>query len=139
MYRRALAILRRKLGDEHLGVGQGLAEMASLRLAQDRYAEAEEGIRHSSEILRKTLPVDSFWIARGEAVLGAALTGLGRYQEAEPLLVTSYAALRVRVGDRCHLTLEALDYLVELYEAWDKPEKAAEYRARQASPLPPSP
>ena len=50
------------------------------------------------------------------------------------VLVTSYASLRSteigvgrpfrKLGDRSHVTREALERLVELYEAWGKEEKA---------------
>ena len=46
------------------------------------------------------------------------------HEEAEPLLLDAYA--KVRPGG---VGSEVLSYLAELYDAWGKPEKAAEYRA----------
>ena len=37
--------------------------------------------------------------------------------------------LRLRLGPDDVRTLKAVGRLVELYEAWGKPEKASEYRA----------
>ena len=99
--------------------------------------ESEELIRQGLEIRRKILPVDSCWIADDEALLAAVLAGQQRYEEAEPLLVTSYAVLRNKMGERSPLTLRALDGLVMLYGAWGKAEKAAEYRTlRETGELP---
>ncbi len=64
------------------------------------------------------------------SMLGEALCGEGKFTEAEPLLVEGYekmappaqAAVRKR---------EALGRVVKLYEAWGRPEKAAEWAARQ--------
>jgi hypothetical protein len=55
------------------------------------------------------------------------LVELGRYDEAEPLLLESYPNLRPLPDAD---TRETLRYLVKLYDAWGKPEKAAEWRAK---------
>ncbi len=81
------------------------------------------------KIQRRTLPLNSLWIAHDEVVLGAALGGQERYDEAETLLVESLEVTRGKAGDRSPLTRWAIENLVELYEAWGKGEKAAEYRA----------
>ena len=60
---------------------------------------------------------------------GKCLTELARYEEAEEQLVLAYSFLRDReAGDEA--TVRAVETLVELYEAWGKPEKAAEYLLR---------
>jgi hypothetical protein len=62
-------------------------------------------------------------------VLGACLSALQRYAEAEPLLQGSYATFKARFGPQHKRTQPVIRYLMNLYEAWGKPEKAAEYRA----------
>jgi len=37
---------------------------------------------------------------------------------------------RLKLGDAHQHTLESWHNLIELYEAWDKPEKADEWRAK---------
>ena len=57
------------------------------------------------------------------------LVELGRYEEAEPLLLEAYPRLRLEHPDRAEDTIR---YLVKLYDAWGMPEKAAEWRAKLA-------
>ena len=56
---------------------------------------------------------------------GAALAGLGRYPEAEKLLLASLPALAGSpISD---LPARGRARLADLYTAWGKPEKAAKY------------
>jgi hypothetical protein len=58
-------------------------------------------------------------------VQGAALTGLGRYPEAEKLLLSSLPALSGSpIAD---LPQRGRARLADLYTAWGKPEKAEKY------------
>jgi serine/threonine protein kinase len=60
---------------------------------------------------------------------GLLLTQTGRYAEAEAELFAAFRALEAAVGIGHALTVSQIQRLVALYEAWEKPEKAAEYRA----------
>jgi hypothetical protein len=64
-----------------------------------------------------------------QRVCGACLTEVGRYERAEELLLAAYPVLRQVMGEQNMRTELAVRRLVKLYEAWGKPEKAAEYRA----------
>jgi hypothetical protein len=72
------------------------------------------------------------------SLLGGSLLGQEKYAEAEPLIVSGYEGLKAR-EDRIpppgmpRLT-EASERVLKLYEAWGKPDKAAEWRARLAKP-----
>ena len=67
-------------------------------------------------------------IAAAEGGLGRCLTMLRRYAEAEPLLLSSHAAIQKLADVEAHH--RAVDKLVKLYEAWEKPDKASEWRAK---------
>ena len=71
-------------------------------------------------------------VAETQSVLGGCLAAEGRYEEAEPLLVESLPIIHDRWGKQQKHTLKALDRIVSLYEAWDKPQKAAQFRAIRA-------
>jgi hypothetical protein len=91
-------------------------------------------LREGLEISRKGLPPGHWQTAVAESVLGRCLISLKRYDEAEPLLVESYPIIKSNFGDRDRLTQRALSRIIDLYEAWGKPDKAAEYRAMLPKP-----
>src|SRR5271168_1312863 len=73
---------------------------------------------------------DAWGLFRAQAFLGACLAGEQRYAEAEPLLLEGYQGMlarkeRIPAPYRYHLD-NARESIVQLYQAWGKPEKAAE-------------
>jgi tetratricopeptide (TPR) repeat protein len=121
----ALAIRRKALGDEHPRVGGTLATQANLRLAQGRHREALAEATEALRILLLNLPGDHWQVAMTENIRGAALAGLGRYGEAEKLLLASLPNLEGSpIPD---LPQRGRERLAALYEAWGKPEEAARY------------
>jgi len=67
-------------------------------------------------------------------MLGASLAGQREYDQAEPLLLSGYQGLKQRElaipwANRSALK-QAGERIVELYQDWGKPEKAAESRER---------
>ena len=63
-------------------------------------------------------------------MLGESLAGQERFDEAEPLVLEAYERLR---SDREVLDLikrEARARVIDLYDAWGKPQQAAEWRAK---------
>jgi hypothetical protein len=69
-------------------------------------------------------------------VLGSVLLAQKKYAEAEPLLVSGYEGLRDRIAkvpafDKPRLK-DAVQRLMQLYEAINQPEKAAAWNAKLA-------
>jgi hypothetical protein len=52
------------------------------------------------------------------------------YDKAEPLVIQALEGRRLKLGDEHPHTLESWNKLIELYEAWNKPEKAEQWRAK---------
>jgi serine/threonine protein kinase/TolA-binding protein len=78
----------------------------------------------------------TFW---SRSLLGGALLGQKKYAEAEPLLLGGYEGMKVRestipVPERARIA-EALDRLVQLYDAWGKKEEAQAWRKKIQSPV----
>ena len=72
---------------------------------------------------------------RAETLLGASLSGQKKYGEAEPLLVNGYRGMVERKGkggwmgaSTARYLDEAREWIVQLYQASGKPDKAAEWR-----------
>ena len=141
-YREALAIVRATLPADHPVIAARMERLALVLIDQGQYAEAEALLREVLTIRQKTLPSDSRAFAGTESRLGGCLTLAGRYDEAEALLLRSYEILKDCPEDATPAQRTALDEnvrrVVELYDAWDRPEQAAEWRAKlpAAQPAP---
>jgi len=89
----ALAMRRRLLGDKHPDVAASLDHLAILQDARGQYAAALASARDSIAINTATYSATHWTTAISESAAGAALSGLGRYPEAERLLQHSVAIL----------------------------------------------
>jgi len=58
-----------------------------------------------------------------------AVIALDRIEESEPLARDCYERSKVVFGPEHNETQDAILLLVKLYDAWGKPERAAEWRA----------
>ncbi len=98
-------------------------------LRQGRFQEAEALYRRLLSTTEAVPPQRKGEILALRAGLGRLLTELGRYDEAEKELLQSYELLEQAFGEERPETQWVIEPLIELYEAWGKPEKAAEFRA----------
>src|SRR5262249_9219459 len=81
---------------------------------------------------REAQAADAWETHQARSLLGAALLGQKRYAEAEPHLLRGYEGMKRRedkiaAQDKVRLT-DALERLVQLYDAWNKPDEAARWR-----------
>lgn len=106
-----------------VAAAQQVMGLALLDLGRPR--EAEPLLRESLELRRAALPPGHWMIASSESVLGACLTAEGRYPEAEALLLRAHAGLETTRGRDHPRTAEARKRLVDLYQAWGRPNLAA--------------
>jgi tetratricopeptide (TPR) repeat protein len=60
----------------------------------------------------------------------------GRYEVAEKYLLEAVKGRRLKLGDNHPNTIESIKSLIALYEAWNKPEKAEQWRAKLPSKQP---
>ncbi len=128
LYNEALAIRRQRLGDDHQDVATTKKNLAAL-LASREPETAHLLVTEALTIFHKTQP-GGWKAADAEGVLGAVLVGLGRYEEAEPLVVDSYTELTEIRGERDFRTRGALERILELYTAWDKPAELERYQEK---------
>lgn len=129
IYQEALAIRRRILGDDHVSVAHTRKNLAALHLDRGEIETGGRLIDQALTTLRLSLPKGSSTVLDAERVLGTYLFSRGRYSEAEAYLVASFRGLREIRGPLAWPTRDALSRLIALYEAWDRPAKAAEYRS----------
>src|SRR4029077_1129009 len=86
--------------------------------------EGEIILREAVKIRTESLPKEHYWVALANSALAECLTIQKRYNEAEPLLLNSYEALKISQGADNPRTTIALQRLINLYEAWNKPDQA---------------
>ncbi len=127
-FREALAVFRATLPEGHSLISRTLLGLGGLHLARREPEQAEPLLREGLRLHAAALGEAHWEVAEARGLLGRCLTALGRYGAAEPLLHASYTAFRTERGLQDPYTQEALKQLIVLYEAWDKPEKAAGYR-----------
>jgi len=109
------------------------ANLALIYVSEGKYAEGERLARQTLEFDEKNR-LDNWERFRAESLLGASLAGQKKYAQAEPLLLRGYEGMVERkermgwmgVSNLYHLD-RAREWIGQLYRAWGKPEKAAEW------------
>ena len=127
----ALQIAASALGDDHTDVAVYKANLARVHLARKDAAAAESLLREALAIRQRAYPAGHWRIGEAEGLLGETLSALGRYDEAEGMLLDAHRLLKDGPGWEGREAKATLLRLVALYEAWGRPEKAALYRPAQ--------
>ena len=137
--RKWLAVVKERSGADSLPFATELALLGLNLLKQKRWTDAEAMLRDCLAIREKKQPDDwTTFIAR--SMLGEALNGQQKRAEAEPLLVQGYEGMKQRAAkipkEVKPRLAEALERLVQLYDAWGKPDEAARWRRELATHKP---
>lgn len=127
--RKALATLKSTRPENHHDTAKTIVWLAWILMKRDKAADAEPLLHQAINMLKTTLPPGHSWIALAENTLGACLTQLNRYEEAETYLLDSWQVIEAQYDSTHEYTVKALSRLCELYDAWGKPEEAAEWRS----------
>ncbi|MFH0980386.1 MAG: tetratricopeptide repeat protein, partial [Planctomycetota bacterium] len=142
LLREALAIRRKQQPRDDNAVDRLLAWRGMMLNGLAQYPEAEAVLRECLAIRQNTLPEDHWAIFNAMSMLGESLAGQGKFGEAQPLLLDSYVKLHedaeaIPEAYRTMRVREALERIVDLYDAWHEAEpgegydaKAAEWRAK---------
>jgi serine/threonine-protein kinase len=125
---RVLDIDRSLVGDAHPYVAGDYRNLGYIRALQNRHADALPLYEKALAIQMDAFSNDHHVTHLTRRLLGASLVRLSRYADAEPLLLTSYEGLRDVLGDDHKETARSRTALVDLYEAWNRPDAAARYR-----------
>jgi Flp pilus assembly protein TadD len=141
MSREALALRRKQPGANPQDSRGELANLGMNLLAQGRYADAEPVLR--AVRLFEAGDVPEWQRCRARNLLGAALAGLGRAGEAEPLLVGGHEGMRkmeAQIPAPWRRYLRAAgERVVRFYESTDRPDKAREWREKLPPEVAPPP
>jgi hypothetical protein len=126
-----LQALRPQLGSDTPELAAVIAQLTTTLLEEKQFARAEPLARECLAIREVKLPGD--WRAfNARSMLGGALLGQEKHAQAEPLLLSGYEGMKEReatIPDMGKLRLkEALQRILQLYEATNRPDKAAEWK-----------
>src|SRR5690606_13784597 len=128
LLRGAHEVFERSLGESHPFTAVTLC-LTGYALHRAGQGEATEPMfRECLPKLEAGLPPGHELVATSKGLFGEVLSAEGRFGEAEPLLLDSHAQFLAGFGPDNGNTRRAARRLVELYEAWGRPERAAEYR-----------
>ena len=133
LLRQSLAIRQERLPRGHWETTRTQDMLAQCAVVQERYDEAEKLFREIRALRRENPQRHEEHDPKFQLDHGFCLLKLERYEEAEPLFLESYEAFTTADGDSSIDAQSALRRLVELYDAWAKPDDAAKYRALLAS------
>jgi serine/threonine protein kinase/tetratricopeptide (TPR) repeat protein len=130
---KSLAVVERKHGKDSVDYAEELNRIGSNLLQQKKPADAEPNLRQALAILDKR--PDAGEQSYAQSLLGMALADQQRYAEAEPMLTEAYQRMKNFAAEHKGAgafprkrQVDNLERLVKLYEAWGKPEKAAQWR-----------
>jgi serine/threonine protein kinase len=125
----------RALGKDQEDDAANAAELLGVNLVEQRkYSQAEPVLRQALTYREKG-DKNVWQLYRAQAFLGAALSGLKRYAEAEKLLLSGQQGLEQRVSrmpaDQKKWVRFSAEQMVDLYSAWGKLDEAAQWRRKQ--------
>ena len=137
LWRELLAAQRHRLPADDPALAGTLATLGLNLLRQQKPADAEPLLSECLAIRAKKEP-DAWTTFNTKSMLGGALLGQKKYADAEPLLRAGYDGMKDREATippqgKVRLT-EAIQRLIDLYTAWDKPDQAAEWRKKLGEP-----
>ena len=128
-FREALAIDRKAFGGDHPDVAETLSFQSAALRHMRRFVEAEAAAREALAIDTRRLGPDHPRTKEAGGALGLALAKQRRWEAAEPLLIAYAAALEAKTGVEGDFG-EVVRQIVDMYDAWGKPDKAAEWRRK---------
>ncbi len=131
LFREELRLRKQKSGVGLPAYALALAQLGVNLLHQKKWTDAEPLLRKCLAIREKNQP-DAWQTDNTKSLLGGALLGQKKYADAEPLLLAGYEGMKQREAKipappKARLT-EALERIVQLYEAMDKKDDAARWR-----------
>ena len=143
MWRRKwLAVVKERKGLDSVEYRFELAPLAWNLLQQKKWTDAEPILRENLLLREKNQP-DIWSTFNSKSMLGEALLEQKKYQEAEPLLLAGYNGMKQRrqtmpaiAFDRM---LEAVDRLIRLYAALNKPDQLKTWTTERANLIATSP
>jgi tetratricopeptide (TPR) repeat protein len=117
------------LGNYEVSLPARTVEPASALLRENQHADAESLLRAALAAYELVLSEEHWQMCELRSLLGAALTGQERFEEAEELLLNACEQMRADSEAPPESIATAIKRIVALYDASDRPDEAGEWRA----------
>jgi serine/threonine-protein kinase len=105
-----------------------LIDLGIALIGLNRAADAEPALREALALRQQHLPAGAPLTAGAASALGDCLIALGRFTEAEQYLLEADTVLQSNPQSPARRRRETIERLVRLYEQWNKPNAAAQWR-----------
>jgi tetratricopeptide (TPR) repeat protein len=126
--REALEIRQRKLGATHAATIGATSLLARILAGKGDWTGAEQAYGELIRLRRLAYSGDDLRITMAQNDRARCLTELGRFEEAEPLLLVGLRRVEAEHGPDHAQAKAVRNRLAALYEAWGKPDEAQQYR-----------
>ncbi|MGH7524380.1 MAG: tetratricopeptide repeat protein [Gemmatimonadales bacterium] len=133
--REILALRGKTLPESHPSIAYALQTLGRSLDHEGDTTGGRAALEESLALRRRYVGPESWLAGSSEGVLGEHYTLVKQYPKAEETLLHANGILARAVGATHPRTLTNVRRLIALYTAWNRPDKAAEYRAK----LPKSP
>ena len=127
--REAVEVFGRAIGEEQMDYAAALNNLGTSIMNRGGYAEALPILERAAAIAERATGPAHWAPSAMRLNVGKVQTKLGRYAEAERVLLAALEGLRAGLGDESDPVQKARDRVAELYDAWGRPGEAARYRA----------
>ncbi len=129
LYREALDIRREYFGNAHPAVAFSLNNLAETLRAAGKYDDAAPLYEEALKIFRDTLGNQHRYVATTLYNLAALREQQDDLVAAEPLWLECYDVTKTAYGEAHTETADVIGRIIDMYEAANKPDQAAEWRA----------
>ena len=130
MYLQVNELARNRYGDTFPSTLASADGLAKLYIRMDRAAECEPLAAAAAAGARQAYGATTARTGLYLRTWGRCLGQVGRFEEAEPVLLESYEILDASGGPEHTDTVEVIEALVELYDDWGRPGPANDWRAK---------
>lgn len=130
LFQETLKLQKEKLGPEHADTLLSVASIGLILLEKKTFTEAEPMLRECLTHRAKFQP-DAWTTFNTKSMLGGALLGQKKYEEAETLLLDGYQGMKQReklIPPGNTRLPESLDRLIQLYTETNKPDEAKKWQ-----------
>ncbi len=118
------------VGADHVQTMTARSNLGELLNLMRKFEEARKQNKIVADIADHILPNDHWFAGLSLRRLGESLTGLESFENAEELLLQSEKIVSNALGESSDRHVRCIEALVNLYDAWLKPDEAARWQEK---------